>query len=372
MPHYVLSGLQVESECPFASFEPFRSAAPSDLPLYTLSICCAAAPEEKPLYRIRHTDFYLNRLSNSWLYQLADASGYALQASLDHQKLNAYAPADPMDPEKLMPLLRTALECAGIHEGVLSLHSACVEWNGEGVCFTAPSGTGKSTRAMSWQAGFGAQMISGDRPSIRVQGKKAEVSGAPWDGKEQIFSNRTVPLRAICHIRRGTETLVRKLSPAQAQKILCQQCFIPMWDTEVAAAAMLLIRRLCNVVPLYRVTCGPDEAAAKQVRDILFYHPEMIKEAQRDMKIKSGFVLRNIAGEHIVMPTGKNIGVFDGTIVLNEVAAFVWEQMTESCSREELVQSILSEFDVDRAQAEMDLDALLEKLRGYQVIEEAV
>ncbi|MGN1479651.1 MAG: PqqD family protein, partial [Acutalibacteraceae bacterium] len=71
-----------------------------------------------------------------------------------------------------------------------------------------------------------------------------------------------------------------------------------------------------------------------------------------------------------VMPTGKNIHQFDGTVVLNDVAAFVWEKLTLGSSREDLLEAILSEFDVDKQRAEQDLDALLDKLRGYEVIEE--
>lgn len=372
LTHYTLPGLRLASEYPFAALAAFRSDLPCELPLCTLRLRYGPVPQEQPLLQIDHTDFRVCKLEQGWLYLPAGAADYALLASADYRHLTAYLAAPGCGPERLMPLLRTALECARIPQGVLSLHSACVEWQGEGLCFTAPSGVGKSTRAMSWQSGLGAGLISGDRPSICVQKGNVTVSGAPWDGKEQLFCNQTVPLRAICYIRRGEQTRVRRLSAQQAQKILCQQCFVPMWDTEAAAMVMLWIRRLCAAVPIYRVTCGPDEAAAKQLRDILFYHPEQIREVEQDMKIKPGFVLRNMAGEHIVMPTGKNISQFDGTIVLNEVAAFVWEQLNESCSREELVQAILAEFDVDRPRAEADLDALLAKLHEYQVIEEAV
>ena len=91
---------------------------------------------------------------------------------------------------------------------------------------------------------------------------------------------------------------------------------------------------------------------------------------EKDMKIKSGFVLRNTAGEYVVMPTGKNISQFDGAIILNEVAAFVWEKMKESVSKEELLEYILSEFDVCEDRASADLNALLEKLNKYGVIED--
>lgn len=369
---YILPGLQLESEYPFASFSDFRSDEPCALPLCTLRIRYAPSPHEAPLFQIRHLDLTVCRLAEDWLYVLAGTQGYALRASADHRHLTAYISAPEPEPERLMPLLRTALECAGIPEGLLSIHSACVAYNGVGILFTAASGVGKSTRAISWQTALDAQIISGDRPSVCIKSSGVTVSGVPWDGKEQLFINRSVPLRAICAIRRGNDTYVRKLSAAQAKRLLCQQCFLPMWNTETAAAALSLISRLCDAVPVYRVTCGPDETAAKQVRDIIFYHPESIGEAEQDMKIKSGFVLRDLSGEHIVMPTGKNISAFDGTIVLNEVAAFIWEKLCAGCSREELLLDILAEFEVDRSRAEADLDALLNKLREYQVIDEAV
>ena len=44
------------------------------------------------------------------------------------------------------------------------------------------------------------------------------------------------------------------------------------------------------------------------------------------MKASTGFILRNLAGEYVVMPAGDNIGAFGGAILMNELSAFVWEQ----------------------------------------------
>lgn len=368
-PHYILPGVQLESKLAPVSFAPFLSDVPSTLPRCTLRICTCPPPIDTARFAVEHADFCVRRMPDGWLYQPSGVPGCALHASPDHRALTAYLPVAE-NVARLLPLLRTALECAAVSAGVLSLHSACVVYQGEGLCFTAPSGTGKSTRAASWQTALNAELLSGDRPSIRFENGTVTVCGAPWDGKERIFLNKSVPLRTVCSIRRGSTTGVRRLSPAQANRLLCQQCFLPMWDTETAALALGLIHKLCGVMPVYRVTCGPDEQAAKQLCDILFYHPESIMEAEQDMKIKPGFVLRELCGEHIVMPTGKNIAVFDGTIILNDVAAFVWQQLCEGCSREELIQAVVDEFDVDRLRAGTDLDALLDKLRGYQVLEE--
>ncbi len=87
------------------------------------------------------------------------------------------------------------------------------------------------------------------------------------------------------------------------------------------------------------------------------------------MKAKPGFVLRNVVDEYILMPTGDNIGKFNGTVLLNAVSAFVWEKLQTSISREELLKAILDEFEVEKAVASADLDALLETLKGYDVIE---
>ena len=88
------------------------------------------------------------------------------------------------------------------------------------------------------------------------------------------------------------------------------------------------------------------------------------------MKAKPGFVLRNVVDEYILMPTGENIGKFNGTVLLNSVSAFVWEKLQNSLTREELLQEILNEFEVEKAVASADLDTLLETLKGYDVIED--
>ena len=367
---YVLPGIQLESECPLDDFRAFISEAPSDLPLCTLRFRREPFPDRGDAQSISHANLLITELADGWLYRLAGVRDCALHVSRDYARFTAYLTAATPRTELLMPLIRTALECASIGQGVLSLHSACVTLDGQALCLTAASGTGKSTRALCWQTGLQARILSGDRPALRLHGGKVWACGVPWDGKEQLYINACVPLLAICHIRRGVQTYLRRLSPCQARRVLTQQCFIPMWDLDTAAAAMLLIRRLCHAVPLYRATCGPDESAAKEVWDLVFRHPESIMEMEHAMKLKQGFALRNIAGEHIVMPTGENIRKFDGAIVLNPVAAFIWETLAEGCSREELLQAILAEYEIDRAQAEQDLDSLLETLRGYQVLEE--
>lgn len=87
------------------------------------------------------------------------------------------------------------------------------------------------------------------------------------------------------------------------------------------------------------------------------------------MKLKENFIVRNLLDEYMLMPTGTNIADFNGSIVLNDVSAFILEKMKEQTTKEEILDAILAEYDVDREQAEKDLDNLIIKLISYGIIE---
>lgn len=293
-------------------------------------------------------------------------------ASADYRKMDAYVAeltAGETEGSPIRFLLRTAFECRFCYEGIVSLHAACVEVDDFAVAFTGPSGMGKSTRAAAWIKALGAQLISGDRPAVRIEENGSVACGVPWDGKEQIFRDVEKPLRCILEVRRSKSNYLRRLNREQARKLIIQQSFMPMWDTDAAFMAMTNVSALIRSTPVYRLFCGPDEDAAQVIYDILVNHPELIREEAKDMRIKEGFVLRNVMDEFIVMPTGDNIAKFDGAVVLNEVSAFIYKLLETGMSREDLLIAILNEYDVDEATASADLDALLNKLNDMGVLE---
>ena len=262
--------------------------------------------------------------------------------------------------------VRTVLECLMARRGYVSIHASCVAVDGKAVAFCGPSGMGKSTRAEAWRKAFGAKLISGDRPLIHV-GRK-EAYGVPWDGKEKCFKNVCYPLRGIYDIRRSKKTYFRIMSSEQRCRLLLRQCFMPMWDSDTAAIQMMNILRLASDAAIYRVFGGPTPNDARELYSLL--NDDQYLEEEKDMKAKSGFVLKNVVGEYILMPVGDTISQFKGTMLLNEVSALVWEKLQNPVSRDDLLRAIMSEYDIDEATAAKDLDELLEKLKGYGVVEE--
>lgn len=294
-----------------------------------------------------------------------------IRCSQEYRQITVYCPNEMfLQREEALSLLRIAIECRFCYDGIVSLHAACVEGDGYAVCFTGDSGVGKSTRAQAWVQGLGARFISGDRPAIRLETDGCTVCGVPWDGKEQIFRNVERPLTAIFEVRRAPFACLRRLTVDQAYGVLMRQSFIPMWDTDTAALAMVNVRRLSRIVPVYRLFCGPSAEDAREVYEILMNHPEQIREEKDDMKIRSGFVLRNVVDEYMVMPTGENIEKYDGAVVMNAVSAFVFQQLENGISRDDLLTAIVNEFDVDEATAAADLDELLAQFGKMGLLED--
>lgn len=86
------------------------------------------------------------------------------------------------------------------------------------------------------------------------------------------------------------------------------------------------------------------------------------------MKIKDGFVLRNICGEYLVVAIGKQTLDFKGLIKLNEPGAFLWEQLQTERTVEELQTAMLNEYDVDADTAAADIDAFVQSLKKADLL----
>ena len=85
------------------------------------------------------------------------------------------------------------------------------------------------------------------------------------------------------------------------------------------------------------------------------------------MKIKKGFVVRVVGGDHVVVPVGEMSKKFRGMINLNETGAFLWKFFSEEHTLEEGVAALLNEYDVDEAVARGDVEKFVETIpaRGF-------
>ena len=148
--------------------------------------------------------------------------------------------------------------------GALLMHGSCVAADGEGYLFTAKSGTGKSTHTRLWRELLGerAVMINDDKPLIRLTDEGVRIYGSPWDGKHRLSCNLSVPLKAICILRRAPENSIEPISAAEAYPMLLQQIYRPA-DPEALAKTLALIDRLAESLRFYRLDCNRELDAAR-------------------------------------------------------------------------------------------------------------
>lgn len=88
------------------------------------------------------------------------------------------------------------------------------------------------------------------------------------------------------------------------------------------------------------------------------------------MKIKNGFVVRDLAGQSIVVALGEASKIFNGMIKLNDTGRLIWDMLAEGKSKEEIVDKFTSEYDVERATADRDVSAFIETLQGADILEQ--
>lgn len=88
------------------------------------------------------------------------------------------------------------------------------------------------------------------------------------------------------------------------------------------------------------------------------------------MKVSDQFILREIAGDSILIPAGKNALSMKGLIVLSEGGAFVYHKLKNGCEREDLIAAMTAEYDVSEAEAAMDIDAFLSQMRQLNILME--
>lgn len=88
------------------------------------------------------------------------------------------------------------------------------------------------------------------------------------------------------------------------------------------------------------------------------------------MKIKGGFMLRDVAGSYVVVPMGKEAADFNGMITLNETGAFLWRQLEKGCTREELLAAMQKEYDVTEERAAKGIEKFLAQVEENHFAED--
>ena len=174
--------------------------------------------------------------------------------------------------EKCIDYSRNIIDIMNI-ENVLNkfngfiLHSSFINWQNNGILFSAPSGTGKSTQADLWNKHENAEIINGDRAGVRNVDGVWSAYGLPVAGSSGIYKNKKAQISHIIVLRQGTENKLTRLSPRDAFIKIYSETTVHTWDDEFQNNILNMISDLVQNVPVYLYECLPDESAVEFLKE---------------------------------------------------------------------------------------------------------
>lgn len=92
------------------------------------------------------------------------------------------------------------------------------------------------------------------------------------------------------------------------------------------------------------------------------------------MKLKDQLILREVAGQYVIVPTGKRVREVTSIVYISSSAAYLWEYMKDhEFTREDLVQRIMEHYTgVTEEQAGADIDKFLKILADNNILDDGI
>lgn len=87
------------------------------------------------------------------------------------------------------------------------------------------------------------------------------------------------------------------------------------------------------------------------------------------MRIKQGFVMRDVAGQAVAIATGEASKSFHGMVKLNDTGADIWRGVEEGLAEAAIAERIAAKYEVDSERAREDVDAFIARMHEAGLVE---
>ena len=80
------------------------------------------------------------------------------------------------------------------------------------------------------------------------------------------------------------------------------------------------------------------------------------------------YLLREVAGEYLLVPIGESSVQFNSLVTMNETGAFIWKKLDEGMDSKQIAEALTKEYNVSAQQAENDIIEFIDYLKKKAVI----
>lgn len=157
-----------------------------------------------------------------------------------------------------------------VQRHIIYLHSSLIDWKGRGLMFLGPSGIGKTTQAEVWNQYRDALIINGDVVFVQETENAFLGWGTPWHGSSPYCENASVPVEALIVLKQAPENSLRELTGFEKVTAVSESVFYPRWLEGGMELCLETLDHLLTALPVYELSCRPDEAAVELVEKTVF------------------------------------------------------------------------------------------------------
>ena len=88
------------------------------------------------------------------------------------------------------------------------------------------------------------------------------------------------------------------------------------------------------------------------------------------MKVKEGFLVREVSGQTVIIPDGEKNVDFKGMIKLNESAKLIWEALAKGKDEEAVADELAEKYGLSKEKALSDVQSFTDRMRKEGFLEE--
>lgn len=210
-------------------------------------------------------------LSEGYLLELRPAGEEKLRLWIKPAEKKGYLSGNH-SPRLVRFALWTGYGVMTAHENTVALHGSCIVYRQKAVLFLGESGTGKSTHTRLWREHIaGSKLLNDDSPVVRCEDDGVWIYGSPWSGKTPCYKAERYPLAGCVRLSQAPYNKISKPSTLQAFAALhpsAPPAFA--YDGWLYDGICTTLGKILSSVPVYRLACLPDKAAAELACDTLY------------------------------------------------------------------------------------------------------
>ena len=161
-----------------------------------------------------------------------------------------------------------SLERIFIDRGIFMLHSSLVNYKGQGIVFSGPSGIGKSTQASLWQKYAGATVINGDKVLIRNENGKWYGYGSPFSGSSWIYKKERVEINNLIFLEQDNERCsASRIKGVMAFKKIYEQVVVNAWNREYVNKLFDILNSFISEIDVYHYKTTKNRESVEYLKD---------------------------------------------------------------------------------------------------------